>query len=96
VNSSSPAPTILTAISPIHPDAVCPFLGKEAWVNHEGRFDPCCAPDEQRKALGSFGNLTVPGQSLSEIWGSEAYQKLCATYLTKPLCHGCNMRQPPR
>lgn len=21
----------------IHPDATCPFLGKEAWVNHSGR-----------------------------------------------------------
>lgn len=26
--------------SPIHPEAVCPFLGKEAWINHAGRFDP--------------------------------------------------------
>lgn len=82
--------------SPIHPDAVCPFLGKEAWVNHEGRFDPCCAPDEQRKALGNFGNLIVPRQSLMEIWQSDKYTELCDTYLTKPLCHGCNMRQPPR
>eukprot|EP00614_Pseudopedinella_elastica_P020449 CAMPEP_0172631388 /NCGR_PEP_ID=MMETSP1068-20121228/178885_1 /TAXON_ID=35684 /ORGANISM="Pseudopedinella elastica, Strain CCMP716" /LENGTH=833 /DNA_ID=CAMNT_0013442511 /DNA_START=201 /DNA_END=2699 /DNA_ORIENTATION=- len=54
--------------SPIHPEAVCPFLGKEAWVNHEGRFDPCCAPDEQRKSLGDFGNINEPGNSLMEIW----------------------------
>ena len=40
-------------------DSVCPFLGQEAWVNHAGRFDPCCAPDEQRKALGSFGECTL-------------------------------------
>lgn len=82
--------------SPIHPDAVCPFLGKEAWINHEGRFDPCCAPDEQRKSLGSFGNVTLPGQSLEEIWHGAEYKGLVANYLTKPLCHSCNMRQPPR
>lgn len=82
--------------SSIHPDAVCPFLGKEAWINHEGRFDPCCAPDEQRKSLGYFGNINEPGQSLQEIWSGEQYQELCRNYLTKPLCRGCNMRQPPQ
>jgi hypothetical protein len=35
----------------IHPQSVCPFLGKEAWVNHSGRFDPCCSPDQQRLSL---------------------------------------------
>lgn len=28
----------LNATEQIHPDAVCPFLGKEAWVNHSGRY----------------------------------------------------------
>ena len=82
--------------SPIHPEAVCPFLGKEAWVNHEGRFDPCCAPDEQRKVLGFFGNINEPGQSIEEIWKSEKYLDLVKNYHKKPLCRGCNMRQPPR
>eukprot|EP00854_Cymbomonas_tetramitiformis_P004286 gene4286-5273_t len=39
----------------IKSDATCPFLGQEAWINHKGRFDPCCAPDDQRLALGHFG-----------------------------------------
>eukprot|EP01126_Amoeba_proteus_P050366 TRINITY_DN5942_c0_g1_i4.p1 TRINITY_DN5942_c0_g1~~TRINITY_DN5942_c0_g1_i4.p1 ORF type:complete len:326 (-),score=33.30 TRINITY_DN5942_c0_g1_i4:181-1062(-) len=81
--------------SPIHPAAVCPFLGKEAWVNHEGRFDPCCAPDEQRKSLGSFGNVKNEGESMLDIWQSESYQKLVRDYAERPLCQGCNMRQPP-
>lgn len=80
--------------SRIHPEAVCPFLGKEAWVNHEGRFDPCCAPDEQRKSLGYFGNIN--DTSLQEIWNGEKYQELIKNYRSKPLCVGCTMRQPPR
>src|SRR5262249_39840037 len=29
----------------------CQFLGREAWVSAEGRFNPCCAPDAQRRSL---------------------------------------------
>lgn len=74
-------------------EAVCPFLGKEAWVNAEGDFNPCCAPDEARKSLGQFGNLYT--QSLSEIWQSTAYKNLKQNYLEYPLCQGCNMRKVP-
>ncbi len=76
----------------IAPGAVCPFLGREAWVSALGRFDPCCAPDAQRRTLGEFGNLQE--QSLYEIWRSPAYQELLATYREHPLCQGCNMRRP--
>lgn len=74
-------------------EATCPFLGKEAWVNAEGDFNPCCAPDQERKALGSFGNLNE--QSLSEIWGSEDYLDLKQNYLQHSLCQQCNMRKIP-
>ena len=70
-----------------------PFLNKEAWVNTEGRFSPCCTPDEQRKQLGEFGNLYE--MSLAEIWESKAYKNLQKTYMSHPLCVGCNMRKPP-
>jgi MoaA/NifB/PqqE/SkfB family radical SAM enzyme len=76
----------------IAPGAVCPFLGKEAWVSAQGRFDPCCAPDALRRTLGEFGN--VQEQSLDEIWQSSAYRELLDTYLEHPLCQGCNMRRP--
>jgi len=82
-----------TAQHDIDPNAVCPFLNKEAWVNTEGRFSPCCAPDEQRKQLGEFGNLYE--MSLAEIWESKAYKNLQKTYMSHPLCVGCNMRKPP-
>jgi len=78
----------------IVPGAMCPFLGQEAWVSAEGRFNPCCAPDAQRRTLGEFGNLTE--QSLSAIWQSEAYRTLMNTYQAHPLCRGCNMRRPER
>ena len=80
------------ATADLAPGGPCPFLGQEAWVNAEGRFDPCCAPDEQRKSLGGFGNVGEKG--LMAIWNSEAYRELVATYRTRALCRGCNMRKP--
>jgi MoaA/NifB/PqqE/SkfB family radical SAM enzyme len=76
----------------IAPGAVCPFLGQEAWVSAQGRFDPCCAPDALRRTLGEFGNLKE--QSLYDIWESLEYRQLQTTYLTHPLCTSCNMRRP--
>ena len=77
----------------LHPEATCPFLGQEAWVNHEGRFDPCCSPDELRQSLGFFGNVSEEG--LLEIWNSKGYQNLMETYLQNDVCKQCNMRQIP-
>jgi galactokinase/glycosyltransferase involved in cell wall biosynthesis/MoaA/NifB/PqqE/SkfB family radical SAM enzyme len=76
------------------PKFVCPFLGREAWVNHSGRFDPCCAPDEQRLSLGSFGNITDPETRLLDIWNSDQYNNLVQNYTKRPLCRKCNMRRP--
>ena len=74
------------------PGGPCPFLGREAWVSAQGRFDPCCAPDAQRRTLGTFGNLHEQG--LMDIWNGERYRTLTATYRTRALCLGCNMRKP--
>jgi glycosyltransferase involved in cell wall biosynthesis/MoaA/NifB/PqqE/SkfB family radical SAM enzyme len=74
------------------PDGPCPFLGREAWVSAEGRFDPCCAPDALRRTLGEFGNLQT--QPLHQIWTGDAYQALVRTYHTRSLCQGCTMRRP--
>lgn len=73
-------------------EAVCPFLGKEAWVSAEGRFNPCCAPDELRRTPGDFGNLNE--KSLMEIWNSQTYHSLDEKYLDNSLCRTCNMRRP--
>ena len=92
---------LLENIFPLDPDAAhhdlapggpCPFLGQEAWVSAQGRFDPCCAPDAQRRTLGDFGDLHRQG--LLEIWQSDAYRGLVAGYRTRALCMGCNMRKP--
>ena len=78
--------------SEIAAGAECPFLGQEAWVASDGRFNPCCAPDALRRTLGDFGN--VNGASLYDIWQSPAYQDLQSSYMEKRLCQGCNMRRP--
>ena len=74
------------------PGGPCPFLGREAWVSAEGRFDPCCAPDAERRTLGDFGNLHEQG--LMDIWNGERYRTLVDTYRNRSLCLGCNMRRP--
>jgi radical SAM protein with 4Fe4S-binding SPASM domain len=76
----------------IAPGGECPFLGREAWVASDGRFNPCCAPDKERRQLGEFGNLK--DKSLTEIWQSEAYIKLKENYMQHQVCKGCNMRKP--
>ncbi|WP_437759592.1 glycosyltransferase [Sorangium sp. So ce1389] len=81
-----------SAAEDLAPGGRCPFLGEEVWVSAEGRFDPCCAPDAQRRTLGDFGNLH--GAGLMEIWNGEAYQRMLATYRNRALCLGCNMRRP--
>ena len=74
----------------------CPLC---SWVNHAGRFDPCCAPDEQRSLwLGSFGNVQREedgSSNIMAIWNGNAYQQLVRNYAENPLCQGCNMRLPP-
>ena len=80
------------ATSELTPDGICPFLGQEAWVSADGRFDPCCAPDAERRTLGEFGNLHE--QNLMAVWRGDAYQSLLASYRNRALCMGCNMRKP--
>lgn len=72
---------------------VCPFLGRESWVNHEGRFDPCCAPDAERRSLGNFGNVKEDG-GIIRIWNEDEYRNLLADYMRRPLCSKCTMKRP--
>ena len=69
----------------------CPFLGREAWISAEGRFNPCCAPDAERRTLGEFGNLHKIG--LKEIWKGEQYRFLMKSYRSRNVCRRCNMRK---
>jgi glycosyltransferase involved in cell wall biosynthesis/MoaA/NifB/PqqE/SkfB family radical SAM enzyme len=70
----------------------CPFLGQEAWINTEGRFDPCCAPDELRKSLGYLGNIKE--NSFMDLWRSREYQILINTYRNHSVCLDCKMHKP--
>jgi MoaA/NifB/PqqE/SkfB family radical SAM enzyme len=81
-----------TASSDLAPGGPCPFLGQEAWVSAEGRFNPCCAPDEQRRSLGEFGNLNET--SIRSIWNGAQYRQLISSYSSRTLCISCNMRKP--
>ncbi len=76
----------------IAPGRACPFLGEEAWVSAEGRFNPCCAPDAQRRTLGEFGHLA--DRTLMDIWTGPEYRDLRERYREHRLCKGCNMRRP--
>ncbi len=68
----------------------CPFLGREAWVNAQGRFDPCCCPDVLRRTLGDFGNVS---QGFQSIWKGAPYSQLLTGYLNREVCRTCNMRR---
>lgn len=70
----------------------CPFLGREAWVATDGRFNPCCAPDKERRTLGEYGNLNET--SIKDIWNSAEYRNLQANYQAQAVCQKCNMRKP--
>jgi len=82
-----------SAVNNLSPSGICPFLGKEAWIASDGRFNPCCAPEKERRALGDFGNLNV--NSLNEIFNCDAYKQLCQNYMQHSVCQKCNMRQVP-
>lgn len=82
----------LDNLTDIAPGGDCPFLGKELWVDPTGRLNVCCAPDQQRKTLGEFGNLNA--NSLQLLANSSEYKNLTQTYRSNPLCQSCNMRRP--
>lgn len=70
----------------------CPFLTKELWISATGNISPCCAPDNLRKSLGDFGNITTT--TIEDVLRSDTYTELVNKYKTKPLCKTCNMRKP--
>ena len=91
---------ILENIIPLHnnetkelpEDYECPFLSKELWISATGNISPCCAPDNLRKSLGDFGNISTT--TIEDVLQSSVYTELVSNYKTKPLCKTCNMRKP--
>jgi len=71
---------------------LCPFLAKELWISATGNISPCCAPDNLRKSLGDFGNISTT--TIKDVLQSSIYAELVSNYKKKPLCKTCNMRKP--
>jgi MoaA/NifB/PqqE/SkfB family radical SAM enzyme len=69
---------------------ICPFLGKEAWISWDGRFDVCCAPDVKRRMLGQYGN--VRDSDIMDIWQGEPYDQLVKNWGSHEVCRECNMK----
>lgn len=70
----------------------CPFLTKELWISATGKISPCCAPDNLRKSLGDFGNIS--NTTIEDVLKSPHYSELVNNYKSKELCKTCNMRKP--
>ena len=89
-------PLLLENIEPLNADnpagaaGGCPFLGREIWIDANGRFNPCCAPDAERRTLGNFGDLQ--SRNVADIWDGDEYRLLCASYRSRTACLKCNMR----
>ncbi len=91
---------ILENIIPLHDNEAkevpeeyeCPFLSKELWISATGNISPCCAPDNLRKSLGDFGNISTT--TIKDVLQSPLYTELVSNYKTNPLCKTCNMRKP--
>ncbi|MEJ2252469.1 MAG: radical SAM protein [Candidatus Lokiarchaeota archaeon] len=71
---------------------LCPFLGKEAWIDWNGNFNVCCAPDNLRRSFGNFGN--VREANFNELWNAKKYNNLVNNWGDFSLCKECNMRKP--
>ncbi len=76
----------------IKEDFICPFLGKEAWIDWDGTFNVCCAPDNLRKNFGYFGNVLE--EDFLTLWNSEKYNNLINYWGSNPVCQMCNMKKP--
>ena len=71
-------------------DYICPFLGKELWIDHNGNFNVCCSPSEIRKSLGYFGNIN--DLKIKDVFDLENYLDLVKNYKKKEICQNCSLR----
>jgi MoaA/NifB/PqqE/SkfB family radical SAM enzyme len=78
--------------APSPPPGPCPFLGREAWVLHDGRFAPCPHPAAWRGELGDFGS--VRAEPLTAIWSGHPLARFMAAAQDHPVCRACSLRRP--
>ena len=69
----------------------CPFLGKELWIDKNGKFNICCCPDEKRKTFGEFGNIN--DTEINELFKEEKYINFYKTYKENEICKNCVLRR---
>jgi MoaA/NifB/PqqE/SkfB family radical SAM enzyme len=67
----------------------CPFVGREAWLHHDGRFAPC--PSPRAAELGDFGS--VAEAPLGQLWGGSTFRGLVAEWPEREPCRRCAFRR---
>ncbi|HET8733963.1 MAG TPA: radical SAM protein [Anaeromyxobacteraceae bacterium] len=74
------------------PRGECPFVGREAWVEVDGRYLPCPAPAAREGRLPALGSLAeLP---LGEAWRGSAWRTLDAGWRDLDACRDCPFRSP--
>lgn len=74
------------------PAGDCPFVGREAWLEVDGRFLPCPSPAAREGALGAFGRLGEV--TFAEAWTGPAWRGLAAGWRDRAPCRDCPFRRP--
>jgi len=70
----------------MEPSGSCPFIGREAWIDIEGNFLPCCYP----AGIVPLGNCRETG--LIDIWRSREYAAFAASVPDREPCSECFLR----
>ena len=70
----------------------CPFAGREAWVDVDGRFLLCPAPAAREGRLGDLGSLAT--STLGEAWRGAAWRGLGEGWRELAPCASCPFRSP--
>lgn len=69
----------------------CPFLGKELWIDHTGKYNVCCAPSNLREYLGNFES--VHNLPINDFFQQSSYIELIHNYKNKNPCDNCLLRK---
>jgi MoaA/NifB/PqqE/SkfB family radical SAM enzyme len=74
------------------PRGDCPFAGREAWVEADGRYLPCPAPAAREGRLPGLGSLDE--LTLGEAWRGPAWRRVGDGWRDLAPCADCPFRSP--